>query len=149
MVPLLAFLEACVGVGLVVSGIVLLSVCTVLYVEQIATLQQILPLAFCGATLGDHSGYYLGRWFGPRFHHTKFAQKRAEFLKRAEQKITQYGNFAILIGRLMTAIRSLVPLLVGVSGMPRLKYTVYDLLACGIWTAGLGLLVIGLDKFWS
>ena len=147
--PLLAFLEACVGIGLFVSGVLLLSVCTFLYVEQIATLQQMLPLAFCGAALGDHTGYYLGRWFGPRFHHTQFAQNRAQFLQRAETMIISYGNYAILFGRLMTAVRSVVPLLVGVSGMSRLKYTVYDLIACGIWTAALGLLVIGLEKFWD
>jgi len=149
VVPLIAFLEACVGIGLFVSGVVLLSICTILYTEQIASLQQMLPLAFCGAVIGDHAGYYLGRWYGPRFHQTRFAQMRADLLKRSEQKIVKYGNFAIIIGRLMTAIRSIVPLLVGVSGMTRLKYTVYDLLACAIWTAGLGLLVVGLDKLWN
>lgn len=147
--PVLAFAEACVGIGLFVSGAILLSVCTILYVEQVASLEQMLPLAFCGAVLGDHSGYYFGRWLGPRFHHTQFAIKRAETLRKAEQRIVKYGNFAIIFGRLMTAIRSIVPLLAGVSGMSRLKYSAYDLLACVIWTSGLGLLVIGLDKIWN
>jgi membrane-associated protein len=105
-----------------------------------------LPLAFCGAVLGDHSGYYVGRWLGPRFHHTQFAKNRGDILKKTEQQIIKHGNLAILFGRLITAVRSIVPLLTGVSGMPRLKYTAYDFLACGIWTAGLGLLVVGLDK---
>ena len=146
MVPAIAFLEACFGIGLFVSGVILLSVCTLLYVEQIATLYQMLPLAFLGAVIGDHSGYYFGRWLGPRFHHTQFAQKHAEILKKTEQKIIKNGGLAILSGRLITAIRSIVPLMTGVSGMPHLKYTAYDLLACGIWTAGLGLLVVGIDK---
>ena len=149
IVPLLAFLEATVGVGLFVSGVILLSVSTLLYVEQIATLPQILSLAFCGALLGDHSGYYFGRWLGPRFYQTRFAQNRLEILKKTEQRIIKYGNFAILFGRLMTAIRSIVPLLAGVSGMTRLRYSAYDLLACGIWTAGLGLLIVGIDQIWS
>jgi membrane-associated protein len=149
MVPTIAFLEALVGIGLFVPGVVLLSVCTILYVEQIATLSQMLPLAFLGAALSDHSGYYFGRWLGPRFHHSQFAQKRAEALQKTEKLILKYGNFAILLGRLITAARSVVPLLTGVSGMPRWKYTAYDLLACGIWTAGLGLLIVGLDKIWN
>lgn len=144
---MIAFLEACVGIGIFVSGAILLTVCTILYTEQIATLPQMLPLAFLGATLADHSGYYLGLWIGPRFHHTKFAQKRRKFLDRAEGLIRKFGSFAIIFGRLMTAIRSLVPLLIGVSGMPRWKYTVIDLTACAIWTTGLGLLVVGIDTF--
>jgi membrane-associated protein len=129
--------------------VILLSVCTILYVEQIATLSQILSLAFCGAVFGDHSGYYFGRWLGPRFYHTRFAQNRIDILKKTEQQIIKYGNFAILFGRLMTAIRSIIPLLTGVSGMTRLRYSAYDILACGIWTAGLGLLIVGIDKIWS
>ncbi|MFN3236976.1 MAG: DedA family protein [Pseudomonadales bacterium] len=135
------------GIGIFVTGAILLTVCTILYTEQIATLPQMLPLAFLGATLADHSGYYLGLWIGPRFHHTKFAQKRRKFLDRAEGLIRRFGSFAIIFGRLMTAIRSLVPLLIGVSGMPRWKYTVIDLTACAIWTTGLGLLVVGIDSF--
>ncbi|MFT6123089.1 MAG: membrane-associated protein [Oleiphilaceae bacterium] len=149
IVPLIAFLEACVGIGFFVSGVILLSVCTILYVEHIATLTQILTLAFCGAVLGDHSGYYFGRWLGPRFYHTRFAQNRLDMLRKTEQRIIKYGHLAILFGRLITAIRSIVPLLSGVSGMTRLRYTAYDVLACGIWTAGLGLLIVGIDKIWS
>ena len=146
IVPVIAFLEAMVGIGLFVSGVILLSVCTFLYVEQIATLPEMLPLAFLGACLSDHTGYYLGRWMGPRFHHTKFAQKRKATFDKAETMFRKYGEFAIVFGRLMTAIRSIVPLLTGVSGVSPHRYTMFDLLACAIWTTGLGLLVVGLDK---
>lgn len=149
LVPLLALLEATVGVGLFVSGVILLSVCSILYIEQIATLSQILSLAFCGAVIGDHSGYYFGRWLGPRFYHTRFAQNRIEIIEKTEARVLKYGNFAILVGRLITAVRSIVPLLIGVSGMTRLKYSTYDVIACVIWTAGLGLLILGIDKIWS
>lgn len=145
MVPIIAFLEACVGIGIFVSGVILLTVCTIMYTEQIATLPQMLPLAFLGAALADHSGYYLGLWLGPRFHHTAFAQKRRKFLDKTENLIRRFGSFAIIFGRLMTAIRSLVPLLIGVSGLPRWKYTLIDLTACAIWTTGLGLLIVGID----
>ena len=149
IVPVIAFLEACVGIGLFVSGVILLSICSILYVEQITPLGSMLALAFFGAALGDHSGYYLGRWLGPQFHQTKFAQKRFELLRKTERQIIKYGKFGILFGRLMTPIRSIVPLLTGISGMPRLRYTVYDLMACAIWTTALGLLVVGIDKMWN
>ena len=145
MIPLIAFAEACPGIGLVVSGAILLGVCTVMYTEQIATLSQMLPLAFSGACLADHLGFYLGRWIGPPFHHTRFALRRKAMLDKTEAMFSKHSELAILLGRLMTAIRSLTPLLAGVSGMSRLRYSLLDLLACSIWTAGLGLLVVGLD----
>jgi membrane-associated protein len=148
-VPLFALLEAFVGIGLFISGAILLSVCTILYLEGIATLQQILPLAFFGALLGDHSGYYIGRAMGPKFHQTSFAIKREKALKKVEQSIAKYGVFAIFIGRFVTPIRSVVPLVTGVSGMARARYTVFDAIACALWTICLGVLVVGLDTLFS
>lgn len=143
--PLLAFLEAFVGIGLFISGAILLSVCAVLYMEQLATLQQMVLLAFCGAFLSDHCGYYIGRFAGPKFEHTRFAKKRAGMLKKAEKNVLKYGVAAIFVGRFLTPIRSLVPLLVGVSGMNRFKFTVNDFFACALWSTCLGLLVFGID----
>ena len=148
-VPLFAFLEAFFGIGLFVSGAILLSVCTILYVEGIATLQQMLPLAFLGALLSDHSGYYIGRYMGPKFHQTAFAMKREKAFKKAEKAIAKYGVFAIFIGRFLTPIRSIVPLVTGVSGMTRVRYMVFDFMACALWTVCLGLLVVGLDTLFS
>ena len=47
-------------------------------------------------------------------------------LKKAEQSIDKYGVFAIFIGRFLTPIRSLVPLVTGLSGMNRAKYSAFD-----------------------
>ena len=144
----MAFLEAFVGIGLFISGAILLSVCTLLYVEQIAGLELMLPLAFLGAVLSDHSGFYIGRVMGPKFHDTAFAAKRANKLKKAERTIQKYGGFAIFVGRFLTPIRSVVPIITGISGMARARYTVFDFLACTVWTLCLGLLVVGLDQLW-
>jgi membrane protein DedA with SNARE-associated domain len=61
----------------------------------------------------------------------------------------KYGTLSIVGGRLLTAVRSLVPMMVGVSGASRLKFTLADIIGCAIWAAGLGLLVIGLDNLFS
>lgn len=148
-IPLLAFLEACPGIGLLISGVVLLTVSTLLYTEQLVTLAQIIPLAFAGACLSDHMGFYLGRWFGPKIHHTEFAQKRANEFQRAEAFIIKYGISAIVLGRLIPAVRSLVPMMVGVTGTRSLRFSLSDILACSLWSTGLGLLVIGFDKLLS
>ncbi len=143
IIPAVAFLEATVGIGLFVSGAILLSICTVLYAQDFATLWQMLPLAFLGATTADHMGYFLGRRFGPDFHHTSFAKKYKSNLGKAEALLLKHGELSIIIGRLVPAVRSIVPLLTGVSGLSTAKYIRYDIIACGIWVSGLGVLIAG------
>ena len=149
IIPALAFFEACPGLGLFVSGVILLTVSTILYTEQIATLAEILPLAFAGACLSDHLGFYFGRWFGPALHETAFAQKRIDKIQKGEAFILEYGILSIVGGRLLTAVRSLVPMMVGISGASRIQFTLADVIACAIWATGLGLLVMGLDNLFS
>jgi membrane-associated protein len=149
VVPVIAFLEATLGIGIFVSGVILLATCTVMYTEQIATLAQMLPLAFAGALLSDHCGFYIGRWAGPKFHHTRFGIKHQARFEKAEKFIERFSWSAVILGRLMTAIRSFVPFVIGVSGMKPVQFSVFDILACAIWTTGLGLLVVGMDKIFA
>lgn len=149
VVPVIAFLEATLGIGVFVSGVILLATCTVMYTEQIATLAQMLPLAFAGAMLSDHCGFYIGRWAGPKFHHTKFGIKHQARFEKAEKFIERFSWSAVILGRLMSTIRSFVPFVIGVSGMKPVQFSVFDILACAIWTTGLGLLIVGMDKIFT
>lgn len=124
----------------------MLAISTFLYAEGIATLWHILPLAFVGAFIGDNSGYYLGRLNGERVRHSKWVNKHHAKYARTERFIQKYGSFAVILGRLITPIRSFVPFVIGVSDMSKLRFTLFDLLACTIWTTGLALLVLGIDK---
>ena len=143
---MIAFAEACVGIGLVVSGVILVAVGSVIYTGEIAPIELIMPLAFVGASLGDHVGFYVGRRIGPRFHHLEFTRKYSKPLGRAEQMIRKYGAFAIFIGRFIPAIRSLIPALLGISEFSRGRYTVLDLSACFLWAMGLGAIIVGVGN---
>lgn len=146
IVPTIAFLEASVGIGLFISGAILLSFCTVLHTQNVASLYQILPLAFFGAASADHLGYFLGRWLGPQFHHSRFAKRHGSSLAKTEKLMLKHGEMSIILGRLIPAVRSVVPLLTGISGLSRLRYISYDLIACAIWSFGLGGLIVGLGQ---
>lgn len=148
LVPLIAFAEACIGIGLFVSGFILVAVATVLYSSDYATLSQIIPLAWAGAILGDHSGFLVGAHFGPRFHHLRLAQRYQKVLRKAESLVQRHGSAAIFIGRFVPAIRSLVPALIGISGFARLRYFLLDVLACLLWALTLGLIVVGVETLW-
>jgi len=60
--------------------------------------------------------------------------------------IRRYGSAAIFIGRFMPAIRSVIPVMVGISGMKRLRYSLNDTLACLAWVLALAVLLTGIDE---
>ena len=95
LIPLFAFAEACIGIGLFVSGVFLVVICSLAFDQQLASLPLITLLAFVGALLGDHVGYYIGKSFGPHFHRMSIVQKRREAISKAEDMIKRYGPFAV------------------------------------------------------
>ncbi len=145
----LACFEALIGIGLFISGALLLSLAIFLYAQQLLSIEAILALAFTGAVIGDQSGFWIGRWIGPAFHTSQFATRYRRHIDRTETLIHRYGWGAILIGRIIPAIRSIVPLVTGISEYSALKYIIFDLLAVGIWTTLLGLAVIGTSSLFA
>jgi membrane-associated protein len=91
----------------------------------------------------------VGRWFGPKLHQTAFAQKRMSEIAKSEAFILKYGTLSVIGGRLIPAVRSLVPMMIGISGTSRLKFSLVDLVACAVWITGLGLLVVGIESLMS
>ncbi len=146
LVPLFAFAEACVGIGLLISGAILVAVGSLLLANDIAGLGQIMPLALAGALLGDHVGFYTGRWVGPRFHRLGFAQKHRAKLQKSEAMILRYGPYAIFIGRFLPAIRSLIPAMLGMSGFDARHYSALDVAACVLWSGCLGAILWAIEN---
>ena len=114
--------------------------------QDILSLPEIATLAFVGAILADHIGYYLGLIFGPHLEKLKFARSREKNIKKSKQIVLKYGIFSIILGRLIPAVRSLVPLTVGMSGLEKIKFSTADLCACLIWSCGLLLLSGGIGN---
>ena len=64
-VPIFAFAEAFVGLGLFVSGALLVIASSIVYENELLGVTGISSLAFLGALLGDQAGFYIGKWAGP------------------------------------------------------------------------------------
>jgi membrane-associated protein len=142
-VPLLAFMETCIGIGLFVPSLMLVIVCSVFHANDWANLWLMAGMALVGSSLGDHVGYYVGRAVGPRVEHSRLVQRNLGKWQRTEALVRRYGAWAIFIGRFIPAIRSLVPAMVGVTAFPRRLYTPIDVAACTLWALGLVGIVLG------
>ncbi|MGB0955144.1 MAG: DedA family protein [Panacagrimonas sp.] len=143
LVPLFAFMETCVGIGLFVPSLFLVIICSIFYANGWADVPTMALLALFGSSLGDHVGFYVGRALGPRIHQLGLVRRHQDKLDRTEALVRRFGRYAIFIGRFIPAIRSLVPAMLGISGFRRLGYTLLDLCACGLWALGLAGIVLG------
>ncbi len=141
LIPLFAFLEACAIVGIFVSGVFLLSTATVLYSTGTSNIAEIIPLAFFGAMAGDQTGYLLGRSIGDRFWQVPVLRRYEHRKHRVYELLEKSAPLAVCIGRLTPAMRSITPIVAGMSGLSPVRFLAFDVLACSIWAAGLYLLV--------
>jgi membrane-associated protein len=151
LIPVLALLECVFFVGLFVSGVFLLSTCSLVYAQGNTSLYLIIMLAFAGAFTGDHIGYYFGHRSAPYLWQFRWFRKKVIRQKMAYQKFRQLIAFsapwAISLGRLVPAVRSISPAVAGIAGIKPGQFFAYDLLACSIWAGGLSVLVVGINQF--
>ena len=145
MIVGLGFIEACPGIGLFVSGVILFGVASFLFVEDLFSIVQIVPCAMLGGFLADQFGYWLGRRLGPNLKESTMMRPHTSRLDRAEILIRRFGPLAAVGGRFLTMIRSVVPLLLGMAGLSWPRYLLWDLIAVSIWGLGFVLLLGGLS----
>ncbi|MDE7091042.1 MAG: DedA family protein [Bacteroidales bacterium] len=111
-------------------------------------LLAILLCATLGAVLGALINYGLAAWLGRplvlKFVNSKIGHLcmlNEEKLHKAEAYFNRHGAVSTLVGRLIPAIRQLISIPAGLSGMKLLPFIGYTALGAGLWNsvlAGLG-----------
>ena len=104
-------------------------------------------VATAGADLGALINYWLARWLGRplvyRFADSRFGHicliDRAK-VEHAEAYFRDHGAASTFFGRLIPAVRQLISIPAGLSGMPMGKFLLYTTLGAGIWNSVLALL---------
>lgn len=93
----------------------------------------LIPLAI----LGDATSYTLGRRFGTRL----FANPNARLLKpqhlhAAQSFYERHGGKAIVLARFVPVVRTFVPVVAGVSGMPYGRFATFNVVGGIGWVLG-------------
>ena len=104
-------------------------------------------VATAGADLGALINYWLARRLGrplvSRFADSRFGHicliDRAK-VQHAEAYFRDHGAASTFFGRLIPAVRQLISIPAGLSGMPMGKFLLYTTLGAGIWNSVLALL---------
>ncbi|MFT3900176.1 MAG: DedA family protein [Gordonia sp. (in: high G+C Gram-positive bacteria)] len=94
-----------------------------------------LPIA---AAAGDQCGYSIGKHFGPRVMRGRLARFIGdEPVAKTVEYFDRYGPVTVVFARFIGIVRTLVPLLAGLSGMNRLRFTAYSVVGSVFWCGSL------------
>lgn len=110
--------------------------------------------ATLGADLGALVNYYLARWLGRPIVY-RFADSRLghmclidkDKVEKAEQYFRDHGAVSTFFGRLVPAVRQLISIPAGLSGMHVSKFLLYTTMGAGIWNFILALIGYFIYKF--
>jgi membrane protein DedA with SNARE-associated domain/uncharacterized membrane protein YkvA (DUF1232 family) len=96
-----------------------------------------------GSILGALPWYYAGLWLGEE-RLCRFAARRGRWLTLDEKDVgkairwfERHGRIALLIGRLVPTVRTLISLPAGMARMPLLPFLAYSSTGTLLWTAAL------------
>lgn len=131
---LIVFCECALLIGMVLPGETVAVLAGAAAALGRTSLVAVLIVVLCAALLGDNVGYAVGRRVGPRLHRRVTNPGRQKLLVAAEARLRTRGGPAVFIGRWTPFVRSVMPSLAGISGMPYLKFLAWDLLAAGSWS---------------
>lgn len=96
-----------------------------------------------GSVLGALPWYYAGRWLG-EVRARAFAARHGRWLALDEKEVGQAirwferrGKIAVLIGRLVPTVRTLISLPAGMARMPMLPFLAFSTIGTLLWTGAL------------
>jgi membrane-associated protein len=123
---------------LFITGMIIANTLSPFSVPLLNLLYWITLIVSAGVT-GNFLGYWFGKKFGGRLHHTRdrwyFKRKHLDDARLFYEK---KGGAAIVIARFLPIIRTFVPIIGGVVGMNLRKFSFYNIVGCIAWV---GLLV--------
>ncbi|BCJ36225.1 membrane protein [Actinocatenispora thailandica] len=121
-------------------GVVLPSVGSMLLLGFLAHAGAVplVPAMACGvagATVGDSLAYLAGRRWSRRRDRLRRLVGAGRW-DRAESFVLRFGGLAVVAARFLTGLRTLVPRLGGLSGMPYRRFLAFSAPAGAVWGAG-------------
>lgn len=107
------------------------------------SLPIVILMGVLGSVIGTLPLYYIGRAFGEERlvawadKHGKWLTLSGKDIRKADDWFDQHGTKAVLFGRMVPGIRSLLSLPAGMSEMPMPKFLIYSAIGSGLWATAL------------
>jgi len=143
----IVFAETGLFFGFFLPGDSLLFTAGFLASQGVLSIVPLIVLTTIAAIVGDTVGYIFGKRVGPMI----FTRKESRFFKpshvqRAHVFFMKHGNKAVFFARFLPIVRTFVPIIAGVAGMPYRQFMVYNVIGGITWVWSMTLLGYTLGK---
>lgn len=124
-------------IGTLIPGNTLIGVAGFFAYMKVLNLWYVFTLAFLGALTGDVFGYVLGKRYGydTLVSLGRYFLIKKEHIDAARALVVKHTGKSIIIGRFNPVTRSLMPFIMGSSGVHMKLFWLYNIIGCFIWVA--------------
>ncbi|MEJ4112544.1 DedA family protein [Corynebacterium kroppenstedtii] len=138
-VLVIIFMETGMLIGFIFPGDTLLFTAGILAAQPhpFAPLWQLLLGVPIAAIVGDQVGFYFGRKVGPRILESKVMRWMGPHaLDRTNHFFDRFGAPTVMFARFIGVVRTLTPVVAGISGMRHRTFTLWSIIGSTVWGAG-------------
>ena len=134
----LIFAESGLFVGIFLPGDSLLFAAGLLSASGFLAFGPLMLIVIVAAILGDSVGYWFGAEVGDHLFKRKDSRFfKQEYLRRTEKFYQTYGGRAVVLARFVPIVRTLAPILAGVSSMKYRTFLAYNMIGGFLWGASM------------
>ncbi|EJF29621.1 DedA family protein [Enterobacter sp. Ap-916] len=131
---MIIFLENGILPAAFLPGDSLLVLVGVLIAKGAMGFPETLALLTIAASLGSWLGYIQGRWLGnTRIVQNWLSHLPAHYHQRSHQLFHKHGLSALLIGRFIAFVRTLLPTIAGLSGLSSARFQFFNWMSGLLW----------------
>lgn len=131
-IAVIAFVESFAIVGIIVPGVVMLTIAAFIAGTGVLSLPAAMAWAFVGAVLGDGTSFLLGRYCHRYIYNIWPFTRHRRWIDQGEEFFRRYGVVSVAAGRFFGPVRPIIPLVAGALEMSPLSfYTVNVVSALG------------------
>ncbi len=129
----IACAESLALVGLLVPGVVILTIAASLAGTGALNVWTMLFSGFIGALIGDGVSFLLGQIFRERIPRWWPFRAHPEWLTHGHAFFERHGGISIAIGRFIGPIRPIIPMVAGMLDMPARYFLIINILSSLLW----------------
>jgi membrane protein DedA with SNARE-associated domain len=146
----LAILETSFITGLIMPSGVATSIATGIALEEGGSVLPVALAALAGGAIGDSVGFWIGRTQRERWlsGDGPFARRVRDVQARSEEHLSGRPFLSVTVARVISFVRTVMPMAAGMSGLSYVRYLPYELLGLLVWCALYVAMGAGLGETW-